>query len=87
MIPPPGPKYLRLKKFLANQTQSVQEIELGFGNLMGIVLDVLPKSAYLYRAWWANDRTHIQARAWLDAGWKVKVLRMEDRYVTFARRG
>ncbi len=25
----------------------------------------LPMSAYAHRAWWANDHTHVQARAWL----------------------
>ena len=31
----------------------------------------LPPSARQYRPWWANDRHHVQARAWLDAGWRV----------------
>ena len=31
----------------------------------------LPRSAKTYRAWWANDHTHVQASAWLSAGLNV----------------
>jgi hypothetical protein len=27
----------------------------------------LPVSARIHREWWANDRTHVQARAWLSS--------------------
>ena len=34
----------------------------------------LPTSAYWYQAWWANNHTsHVQARAWMAAGWRVLV--------------
>lgn len=28
----------------------------------------LPPSARVHREWWANDRTHVQAQAWLTSG-------------------
>ena len=28
----------------------------------------LPASARTHRSWWGNDRTHVQARAWMGAG-------------------
>ena len=28
----------------------------------------LPPSARTHRSWWGNDRTHVQARAWMGAG-------------------
>jgi hypothetical protein len=27
----------------------------------------LPASARVHREWWANDRTHVQAQAWLSS--------------------
>jgi hypothetical protein len=30
----------------------------------------LPRSAYSYVAWWSNDdQTHVQSRAWTEAGY------------------
>jgi hypothetical protein len=31
----------------------------------------LPASAFKHRAWWSNDITHSQAKAWLYADWEV----------------
>jgi hypothetical protein len=45
----------------------------------------LPASARRHRPWWANDRTHTQARAWLDAGWAVRSVSLDHERVTFAR--
>ncbi|MCD6562785.1 MAG: hypothetical protein J7K23_02560 [Thermoproteales archaeon] len=61
-------------------TISFKEIEkrLGF---------TLPKSAYRHRAWWANDMTHSQARAWLNVGWFVKSVDLKKGLVTFKRYG
>jgi hypothetical protein len=44
----------------------------------------LPASARAYPAWWANDRSHVQAVAWLDAGYRVDALALGER-VTFAK--
>ena len=35
--------------------------------------------------WWANDKTHSQARAWIGAGWKVAAVNIEAETVTFTR--
>lgn len=32
------------------------------------LVGVLPASARKHRTWWANDRSHVQAAAWLNAG-------------------
>ena len=36
------------------------------------LVGTLPQSARTYRAWWANDRTHVQGLAWLSVGFVVK---------------
>ena len=32
----------------------------------------LPESAYRHRAWWGNNDGTVEAKAWLDAGWRVE---------------
>jgi hypothetical protein len=44
----------------------------------------LPPSAYQYRAWWANDPTHVEAHAWLDLGRRVEAVDLERQYVQFS---
>jgi hypothetical protein len=86
LVPPGGPKYQRLRNHLAGQLATVTRIEMSFGWVIVIISDQLPKSAWLHRAWWANDPTHIQAKAWLEAGWETTNVRMEERMLTFVRR-
>ncbi|WP_422850929.1 hypothetical protein [Bacillus cereus] len=32
----------------------------------------LTPSASTYESWWGNDKTHVQANAWMDARWSAK---------------
>ena len=68
----PGPvsRYAPLRAFLETRTEPV--VELSFAEVDRIV-GGLPRSAYAHRPWWANDRSHSQAGAWLDAGRKASV--------------
>ena len=43
----------------------------------------LPKSAYIYRQWWANSISHSQSSAWLNAGFLVS--KVTDNSVTFKK--
>ncbi|WP_200842107.1 hypothetical protein [Actinomadura sp. K4S16] len=43
----------------------------------------LPRSAFLYQAWWATDPKHTQA-VWLDAGYQARPNLTAQR-VTFVR--
>lgn len=45
----------------------------------------LPDSARTYRQWWSNDSTHVQGRAWLDAGYKVVGVDLDRETVEFQR--
>lgn len=58
-------KYDPLKEYLKKY-----QINLSFQMIEKIIGEKLPSSAYKFRAWWANGG-HLQANAWLDAGWKV----------------
>lgn len=59
-------KYNELRDLLRGQARGTQYT---FAELAAVVPGGLPPSAYRYEAWWANDdRTHVQCRAWGDAG-------------------
>ncbi|HEY3924644.1 MAG TPA: hypothetical protein VGL75_08780 [Acidothermaceae bacterium] len=60
---------------------------LTFETIATAVPGGLPPSAYRRTAWWSNEAqgSHVQARAWMDAGWRVEELDLADRSVTFIR--
>jgi len=58
-----------LEKYLKNCQKQVET--LSYDKIEEILGSKLPQSAYKYRAWWDNGRSHSQSNAWLNAGWKV----------------
>lgn len=49
-----------------------QDLVLSFSDIEEIVGFRLPASARKYAAWWSNsDSSHVQAQAWLDAGYET----------------
>lgn len=63
-------KYDPLRRHLASRAG--RDIGMTFDEVDGLV-GGLPESARRHRAWWSNERDggHVQARAWMDAGWRV----------------
>lgn len=80
-------KYTPLEKYLHNLPASQQEVTLHFDQIERILNEKLPPSAYQYQAWWANQKqgSHVEAFAWLDAGWQVETINLTDKWVRFAR--
>lgn len=76
-------KYAPLSSFLAGLDSA--KVRLGFEEVETLLGASLPKSASDYQAWWANDPTHSQARAWLEAGWHTENLDLTERKVEFVR--
>ena len=78
-------KYAPLGVYLSDQR--VDRVSLSFDEVADIIGDVLPASAYKYGAWWANEtnRTHVEAHAWMKAGWKVESFSLIEERVTFVR--
>jgi hypothetical protein len=58
---------------------------LDFETVESVIGSTLPKSADEYQAWWANDASHSQAKAWLEAGWQTENLNLAGRTVEFVR--
>jgi hypothetical protein len=79
-------KYAPLRRHLEGRTEG--EITLSFNQLDQLV-DGLPASARNHRAWWANEAegSHVQARAWINAGWRVDEVQLTAERVKFVRSG
>lgn len=76
-------KYSPISEFLTDQ--AADRIRLDFTAVERLLGLSLPRSAEEYQAWWANDASHSQARAWLDAGWQTENLDLSRRTVEFVR--
>lgn len=77
----PESKYAPLKKYFADLPKKQQEVTLTFAEIEAILNDKLPDSPRKYKGWWANDirGRHVQAVAWLDAGWKMESVDLTKR--------
>lgn len=75
-------RYDPLKKYL--ESVFCDEINLSFSDIEKVFGFNLPLSAYKYNAWWANGG-HSQSYAWLDAGYKVGLIKIFEKKVTFRK--
>lgn len=75
-------KYEPLHEYLRRSGQS--SVRLTFAEIEKVLGDKLPASAYKYSAWWANG-SHVQANAWLDAGYNADA-DLNTQIVVFSRR-
>lgn len=77
-------KYDALASFFATQRQ--QRLRLTFDQVARHAKAQLPRSAYEHPAWWANHGgRHVQAKAWLEAGYKTENVDLEAQVVEFVR--
>ena len=80
-------KYTPLEHYLRDLPVTQKEVTLSFEQIERILNDKLPSSAYQYQAWWANQKegSHVEAFAWMDAGWLVGTVNFTEKRVRFAR--
>ena len=81
-------KYDALYDFLERVPPDIGENTLTFDEMEKILGFKLPKSAYVYREWWANStspKQHSYAQSWLAAGWMVDTVNQQDKWVRFQR--
>ena len=79
-------KYDSLQRHLA--AGSLREWRASFAEIEAVLDFPLPRSAYVYPAWWSNDATgHSHSRAWLGAGWKTAKVDLQTQQVTFLKVG
>ncbi|MEV6637072.1 hypothetical protein AB0M54_40685 [Actinoplanes sp. NPDC051470] len=62
---------------------------MSFLRFEGIIDAQLPRSAFRYQAWWSNEigGNHVQAHAWMNAGWRVDGVDLARQEVTFIHTG
>jgi hypothetical protein len=75
--------YSKLTEWLKNP----QFIILSFEQIEQIIGDKLPDSARKYRPWWGNEKGNLsrQCSAWIDAGWEVDRVDLNNRMVRFRK--
>lgn len=79
-------KYDSLQRHL--MAGSLTEWRASFSGIEAVLNFPLPRSAYVYPAWWSNDATgHSHSRAWLGAGWKTAQVDLQTQQVTFLKVG
>jgi len=79
-------KYEPLEKHL--RRQKAEAVPVTFEEIERIIGTKLPPSARKYQAWWANDGAHhVNARAWLNAGYRTEGLDIGGGRVVFRRTG
>jgi hypothetical protein len=80
-------KYDPLEKYLRSLPVSQEEVVLSFDIIEKVLGDTLPPSAHEHRAWWGNQQqgTHVEAIAWMDAGWMVDTVDLKEKWVKFVR--
>ena len=74
------PKYEPLSRHIRAATRPISMTFDQISRLVG----GLPPSARRHAAWWANDKTHVQAKAWLDLGLRVQEVDLERQVVHFS---
>jgi len=77
-------KYQPLRQHLTGAASD--RIRLSFAEIERILCFSLPHSARQYAPWWANTGgSHIQADAWMNAGWRTAQVDVPGEQVTFER--
>jgi len=77
-------KYSPLESFLEHSGKA--EMTLSFAKIEKILEFPLPTSARKYAAWWSNNATgHVNAEAWLSAGYKAAQVDLSDETLVFIR--
>ena len=83
-------EYEALKTYLEGLPYYQKEAAFSFGELEKVLGRELPPSARNHHSWWENDYasgTHPNAQAWIQAGWKVEKVNIEEEWVRFVRAG
>jgi len=78
-------KYDSLRRYLNFRAAFTSVVKLSFAKIDGIMGDNLPMSAFRSEKWWSNSSSSVHAKAWLDAGWKVQEVNLEEGYAVFRK--
>src|ERR1051326_6973807 len=75
-------KYRALERHLKTSGQS--RLTLMFSQIEKVLGEQLPESARRHAAWWSNNEGHVQATAWMNAGYRTEDDDLIGQKLTFA---
>ena len=79
-----GSKYQPLLDYL--HECNLGEVTLTFAEIEALMNDQLPASARTKRGWWSNrTKGALQASAWMEAGYRVEDVDLDEQKVTFRK--
>lgn len=78
-------KYQPIYDYLLKYNRN--SLDITFSKLEKILGFRLPQSAYQYNAWWSNNSSHSNARAWVAAGWQTEQINLTGQRVRFVKIG
>lgn len=76
-------KYRYLTAYLRDS--GLSPTRLSFGEIEKILGFTLPPSAYQYREFWANTKSHSIALSWMCEGYRTTEVSLDDQYVVFEK--
>ncbi len=78
--------YAPLHTWLVGQPGNIHNIPATFAQIEGILGFTLPATARQKSQWWENNPArHVQATAWLDAGFFTRDVNIPNEMLTFSR--
>ena len=79
--------YTPLQKYLLSLPVTDEEVTLTFERIEQILNESLPPAAHQDGPWWSNQRkgTYVEVNAWMDAGWMVDIVDLNQKWVKFVR--
>ena len=80
-----GSKYAPLNRYLIRRAKYTEQVTLSFARIEEVIGDNLPFGAIRDRSWWSNTESSVQGQAWMNAGWRVHDVNIQERIVTFRK--
>ena len=77
-------RYAKLNEYFLRKHE--KRAQLTFEQIEKLIERPLPESALKHRAFWSNDPKHSQAKAWIEAGWRVEAINRDEKTVYFAKK-
>jgi hypothetical protein len=78
-------KYDGLAGYLRFRGSFTNVVKLSFARVDGIIRDNLPMAAYKSETWWSSLSSNVHAKAWLEAGWRVREVDLKEGLVVFEK--
>ena len=78
-------KYGGLTRHLKFRGAFTSVVKLSFAQIDGLIRSNLPMNAYREEKWWNNSGSSVHSKAWLDSGWEVQEVYLNEGFVTFKK--